>query len=807
MKNNNGFTLIEVIVSLMILSVSLIVFISLFGNTVTLIDKSKIITNETFELQEKMEKKIIEDKKAFVAGATEDYEISIFSGDYQVNVPVKEILETHSSGRKYVTIVSGIDIVEPKLPEVEYFSVGAYLNSDTDYINEVFPWYEDNIILGAKYKIRDDPVIFENRKRWYRSQDNIFNPVYRSQYDIVTEEFIEEPSSNFEVKTEITKSDDLLSNKFYYFELRPYTLAGRVAHFINESRIAVLNKPDSENWKEFIEGIYPRTSGGDTIKYSVDTGDGEKVYSEVMQNREVATLDLEWSKNEDPEGALVGMKVPNLYSTHNYSAEIEFQVDSDALVEQQKLEVDQQKLGLGVFLGNDSNKGDMITFDVIENKIIVNSINSGDYSGANILEINLMTDSRFTSFIKDSAFVWDELLKINVIYLRDTSKIGFKLSYDDEGTIIESELIEFDDTYTDYSYVGLKAYSSLDYIINDPDNMLNEYERNYAVHFYNLDFHSSEIMEITDGYFVDDADDNKIIIEFDQDIESDIKVDEDLDGNGTIEDSERYIFFEDDSVIDSVTKTDSNQITIYLDDSLTIPDKYFGKKLYLKLGGIETIDSGYIDIVNADPYEIKLDIKYILDEDFENYTDSADFATEYASESGWNKYRNGNVEFALDGTNKCLKKIDNNDPHGAYKLLSQTIDDEFFIADVKIMRINKTGGSQDRFSISKKGTDNAIEGYGVAITGSSLEIEKRSGNGTASSLASDSYGRTSDVWYRIIFFYEPSTNKLTAQVYDELDVLIEEVDVINNDFTEFDGFFIHGGHDYLIDDIKVGILN
>jgi len=806
-KNNNGFTLIEVIVSLMILSVSLIVFISLFGNTVTLIDKSKIITNETFELQEKMEKKIIEDKKAFVAGATEDYEISIFSGDYQVNVPVKEILETHSSGRKYVTIVSGIDIVEPKLPEVEYFSVGAYLNSDTDYINEVFPWYEDNIILGAKYKIRDDPVIFENRKRWYRSQDNIFNPVYRSQYDIVTEEFIEEPSSNFEVKTEITKSDDLLSNKFYYFELRPYTLAGRVAHFINESRIAVLNKPDSENWKEFIEGIYPRTSGGDTIKYSVDTGDGEKVYSEVMQNREVATLDLEWSKNEDPEGALVGMKVPNLYSTHNYSAEIEFQVDSDALVEQQKLEVDQQKLGLGVFLGNDSNKGDMITFDVIENKIIVNSINSGDYSGANILEINLMTDSRFTSFIKDSAFVWDELLKINVIYLRDTSKIGFKLSYDDEGTIIESELIEFDDTYTDYSYVGLKAYSSLDYIINDPDNMLNEYERNYAVHFYNLDFHSSEIMEITDGYFVDDADDNKIIIEFDQDIESDIKVDEDLDGNGTIEDSERYIFFEDDSVIDSVTKTDSNQITIYLDDSLTIPDKYFGKKLYLKLGGIETIDSGYIDIVNADPYEIKLDIKYILDEDFENYTDSADFATEYASESGWNKYRNGNVEFALDGTNKCLKKIDNNDPHGAYKLLSQTIDDEFFIADVKIMRINKTGGSQDRFSISKKGTDNAIEGYGVAITGSSLEIEKRSGNGTASSLASDSYGRTSDVWYRIIFFYEPSTNKLTAQVYDELDVLIEEVDVINNDFTEFDGFFIHGGHDYLIDDIKVGILN
>ena len=795
MKNNNGFTLIEVIVSLMILSVSLIVFISLFGNTVTLIDKSKIITNETFELQEKMEKKIIEDKKAFVAGATEDYVISIFSGDYQANVPVKEILEMHSSGRKYITLVSEIDIVDPKVPEVEYFSVGAYLNSDSSYINEVFPWYEDNIVLGAKYKIKDDPIIFENRKRWYKSQDNIFNPVYRSQYDIFNEEFIEEPSSNFEDTSEITKSDHLESNRFYYFELRPYTLAGRVAHFINDKRIAVLNKPNSEYWKEFIEGIYPKTSSGDTIEYSVATG--EEVYSEVTQNPLIPTLDLEWSKNEDPEGALVGTKVPNLYSSHNYSFEVEFQVDSDALL------VEQEKLGLGVFLGDDNNTGDMISFNVVDNKIIVNSINNSDYNIGNILEIDLMSDTRFANFIKEvdgeNVFVWDKLLRLETIYLRDTSEIGFKLSYDDEGTIIESELIEFDDTYTDYSYVGLKAYSSLDYIINDPDNMLNEYERNYAVHFYNLDFHSSEIMEITDGYFVDDADDNKIIIKFDQDIESNIIISDA---------SETYIYFDDGTVIDAVTRADSNhnQITIYLNEDLDMFDKYLGKKLYLKLGGIETTDSGYIDIVNADPYEIKLDINYLLDENFENYTDSAEFATEYASESGWNKYRNGNVEFALDGTNQCLKKIDNSDPNGAYKLLDQTIDDEFFIADVKIMRINKTGGSQDRFSISKKGTDNAIEGYGVAITGSSLKIEKRSGNGTASEATSVAYHRADNAWYRIVYIYEPN-NTLTARVYDENNILQEEVKKNINYNYKADGFYIHGGNEYLIDDIKVGILN
>ena len=119
MKNNKGFTLVEVIISLMILSISLVVFISLFGNAVTQISDSKSITNETFALQEKMENKIINDKKGFVEGTLiEDYQVSIFSGDYQSDVPVAEIEEAHSSGRRYVTLVSNIEIVETKLPEV-----------------------------------------------------------------------------------------------------------------------------------------------------------------------------------------------------------------------------------------------------------------------------------------------------------------------------------------------------------------------------------------------------------------------------------------------------------------------------------------------------------------------------------------------------------------------------------------------------------------------------------------------------------------------------------------------------------------
>ncbi|MEA1975352.1 MAG: prepilin-type N-terminal cleavage/methylation domain-containing protein, partial [Bacillota bacterium] len=730
MKNNKGFTLVEVIISLMILSISLVVFISLFGNAVTMISDSKTITNETFALQEKMENKIINDKKGFVEGTLiKDYDVQIFTGDYQSDVPVAEIEETHSSGRKYITLVSDVDIVETKLPAVEYFEVGAFLDSDTFYNTEVFPWYEDNIVLGAKFQIEDDPVIFENRKRWYRSKENInnilyYNPVYRSEYDIVEEEKVEEPNSDFSVISEIKIPDPLENNKFYYFELRPYSLAGRVAHFINEQRILVLSKPSNNDWKEFIEGIYPKTSAGDTIKYGVVSG--EEIYSEVMQNPDKATLDLEWSDNSDPEGALIGTEIPNIYLSSDFNVKVDFQIDSDAILEERNI------LGMGVSLGDGTNTGGIITFDVSNNKLIINAIDDGDYLGNDIMNIDLLTDSSFDNFVEEKdgeyVFKWYELFTLSITYLNDENKVQIYLSYEDGGNIISSDTIETPFSFHP-SYVGLKAYSSSDYMIANPDERINEYERNYSTHFYNLDFQSDSIMEITDDYFVDD---DKIVIEFDQDIKDNIKMNEDINGNGTIEDDEWYFYFEDDSVINAVTKSANNQITIFLDEGLSIYDKYIGKKLYIKLGGIETETSGYVDIVNANPYEIKLNIEYVFDENFENYDDDTEFNDEYISSTGWSIYQSGTVEFIDNGTNKYLKKISNNDPNGAYKAFNREIINESFIAEVKINRINSSGGNKDRISISKKGNGDNIEGYGVAITGSQLRIEKRSGAGSAS---------------------------------------------------------------------------
>jgi len=765
MENNNGFTLIEVIVSLMILSVSLIVFISLFGNTVSLISDSKTITNETFELQGKMEDKIIEYKKSFVEGTLEkDYDVLIFSGNYQSTVSVKEIKKEHSSGRKYITLVSNIEILEPKLPEVEYFTVGVYLDSDSDFINEVFPWYEDDIVIGAKFKILDDPIIFENRERWYRSVEGIKNPVYNSEYVYKDENepdfdevIVQEPDSNFAYKREIKRIDSsssspsdkkvVKSNRFYYFELRPYTLAGRVAHFRNDDRILVLNKPNNNYWKEFIEGIYPKTSSGDTIEYSIAS---EEIYAEVMQNSEVPTLDLNWSKNIDPQGALVGTLIP-INNNEDFNIKMDFQVDDKTL------QLKPDNLGLGMFLGNDSNSGYMITFDVANNSLRVDTVNSGNYD-LNILTINLLEDSRFANFIKtvdgEDVFMWDKLFSINLSYVQDTQdSVNFILSYrNDDDNIVNSRIVQFDYGNTEPDYVGFKTYSSLDYIVNDDEGIFNEYERNYAAHFYDLDFNN------VSSYF---SGRSSLMIEnfADQLNKEDIVL-----SNGIISD---------------IIELGNNKNLIILKQPLSLED--------VNLGITMNINDNIMTKTIIGSNQI------VFDEDFENY----DIGIDYPGD--WNQYENGKIKVDGDIKHygvKSLIKYDNSDPDGGYKALNQAITN--FVFDGWVYR--SSGNGDDRFAIS----NDEATGYGVAITDSKLRLEKRN-SGIASNFIPDmstNYSRTSNEWYRVVFIKD-GTN-LIARVYDKDGNFEKEVKTTDDTYNSFTRFYIHGDSGFNLDDLSIG---
>ncbi|MCD6435301.1 MAG: prepilin-type N-terminal cleavage/methylation domain-containing protein, partial [Clostridiales bacterium] len=373
MRKNDGFALIEVVISLMILSVVLVVFVTSFGDVVNFTFKGGEITHDTFELQEDMENEILLRKEEFTdpdSSIAADYDVEIFTEDthYDSDVAVKEIAKVHSTGKKYITLVSNVKIAERKEPNIEMFSVGAYLDDDYNFSNEVFPWYEDNIVIGAKYQISDDPIIFENRLRWYRSNEDIINPYFSSCYTVISEETVETPTTT-EKKSHISKdSDDIVHGRYYYFELRPYTLAGRVTHRINENRILVLNKPTDKlgnlltDFMNIIEGFYFTSNPGDTVKYI----DDDKLFVDVILNPERATLNFDWDENKDSEGPLLGTKVPSKYVNKSYITSINFRVDEEVNFDEVT------NLGFGYFIGDVNSNGNMISIDPINNEITIN---------------------------------------------------------------------------------------------------------------------------------------------------------------------------------------------------------------------------------------------------------------------------------------------------------------------------------------------------------------------------------------------------------------------------------------------------
>ncbi|MDM8534779.1 hypothetical protein QUF55_08790, partial [Clostridiaceae bacterium HSG29] len=193
----------------------------------------------------------------------------------------------------------------------------------------------------------------------------------------------------------------------------------------------------------------------------------------------------------------------------------------------------------------------------------------------------------------------------------------------------------------------------------------------------------------------------------------------------------------------------------------------------------------------------------VFDEDFENSTDGV-------RPSGWIKYSTGDVEATNNVThsgNLSLLKIDNNDPKGGYKDLNKTSINNGYIFDGWIYRpsIPTGGGAQDRFSISN---DN-VSGYGIAFTGSNdnseLRIEKRN-NSNASTIGNVVFKKNKNTWYRIVFVSIKDTNDFIGRVYDNDGNFLKEVTATDNIYSNFTRFYVHGGNEFSLDDLSIGIF-
>ncbi|OZV12754.1 hypothetical protein CIW83_07620 [Tissierella sp. P1] len=476
MINNkrSGLTLIEVILAMLILSILLITYITAFGQGSIIVNKGKDITKDTFSYQEIMENLIIDVKRNFIENdEAEDYKIEIFTdyGDYKTAVDVKEIRTDIRGNRQYVSYVTNYQIKEPESPKIEPFSVGVYDSEG----NRVFPWYEDDIRIRASYTLQPTPLIFENRIRWYRSKEGISNPVFSSDYDMVFEDMQKEPNAINYTK-ELIKSNNLLSKRFYYFEARPYTLAGRLEHFRNEDRILILNRAGSEEWQDFLEDIY---FNREAVK--IFDRNSEEIYLDIMQNPEHPTLNLEWSDNKDPQGALIAMKVPDTYSNTNFETRVNFRIDPKASAEGSDL------LGIGIGLININNSGIMVNLDIFNSLISINQIENGVYK--KVIQKNSLTDSLgFENFINENTnkFDWAKEYTLIFQYLKNNNKIKIRL----EDKEVSSDFIEIDlQGYNIFpNYIGFKSYSGMDYKPNTKYEIINKYDRNYSSHLYDVRF-------------------------------------------------------------------------------------------------------------------------------------------------------------------------------------------------------------------------------------------------------------------------------------------------------------------------------
>ncbi len=477
MDCKRGFTLIEVMISIVIISIVFIAFLSFFGSSTVGIIKGRDITKSTFTYQDNIENEILKIKKEFVDNTiSKDYDISIFSGDYEAKVDVKEINQKIEGSRYYRVLVSNVKI--PELPSPKITNLKAEINP-----NSVFPWKDNVTSINAEYKISSDPKIANIRTRWYRTTENVDGLNYKdivfpSGYEVIKESEIDEPTflSNSE---NITTTDNLLEgDKFYYFEVRAYTFAGKLGYFMNSDRIVVLERKGSAFWQNLMEEIFKKN-------LSIYVKEGTVL--EIFQNPYRPTLNLGSNVYDDSQGPMMTTNFPSEYIDKSFKTSITFQADSVTR------ERNPDKQGIGIFIGQDSQSGIMYTFDVKNDKLIINNIESGIYTSL-IQEINLNDITEFND--TNARFNWNGEYKFHIERIVEKVEeheiVKIEMSLEGENNLGVTNSIKIGEAIIEpsmiaYNKIGLKSYTSLKYQ-PETSEIVGKYTRNYGGHFFDILF-------------------------------------------------------------------------------------------------------------------------------------------------------------------------------------------------------------------------------------------------------------------------------------------------------------------------------
>jgi hypothetical protein len=241
--------------------------------------------------------------------------------------------------------------------------------------------------------------------------------------------------------------------------------------------------------------------------------------------------------------------------------------------------------------------------------------------------------------------------------------------------------------------------------------------------------------------------------------------------------------------ITSVSKFSSNSVLISLDKDYKQLDDAF---ITIKRGGVRQLLAGDIKITNGENYPVNKVFTPFYTEGFNNAQALDTWETEF---------RNGDLVYE-DG---YVKKINNNDPNGGYVHLGQTITSGKIVSSFRINRINLNGGSQDRVSIGELNSSQA-DGYGIGLTPGQFKIEERDSSNATTLVDDSSFSRDDGDWYRVIFTIDIDTDMISAILFNEAGDLVSSLSVEDDTYNTFNHFFIHGGHEFAVDDIVIGVI-
>ncbi len=176
----------------------------------------------------------------------------------------------------------------------------------------------------------------------------------------------------------------------------------------------------------------------------------------------------------------------------------------------------------------------------------------------------------------------------------------------------------------------------------------------------------------------------------------------------------------------------------------------------------------------------------------------------FDSDQGWEQYLEGAVARSKDvqahSGKFCLKKQNNNDPHGGFKRIGQKLGLGFIFSGWIYRPSNQSGGKGDRIAIE----DAEFNGYGFGIAHASnfVEIERRD-KGAATSISNRvQFNPPQDKWYNFEL-HANQDGKFSLYLNNSRGDRLVAVDATDSTYNEFDRVTIHGGHSYYIDDIKI----